>query len=206
MRAVYKLPVIGLAVQTASGREIERVFLRREGEAGFLLSPYLSESVAMEALYSTRWKEILGAEQVSRMAIGLEDTSASADFESDYSIEFFGLEYPHGDVSSAPGMDRYVKFRQIARQVSVLHSDGDVYVGADEDGKVVLKAPAVSQLLIPVPTGARTFRFGFGMLYDSYLGDKKTDGTQFGVLAVDQLSGTVHAQQLFAGAGSGPSP
>jgi hypothetical protein len=185
MRAVYKLPVTGLMVQTPSGRQIRHALLREEADSGFLLSPYLSDPVAMAMLYSPQWKTVLATDQIAGMAIGFVDDSADTYYQGEYSIEFYGLHFPQSDVSSVPGIADYVNLRKMAEEISELHSDGEVHLDTDTNGKAIIIAPALSQLKVPVPSGAKTFRFRFGMLDKSFAGDEKTEGVEFDIYAVD---------------------
>jgi hypothetical protein len=188
MRAVYKLPKVGLLTVTPSGREIRSALLREEADSGFLLSPYVPDRVALGMLYSPRWKSVLGKERIVQMGIGFDDDSADMYYEGEYQIEFYALHYPQTDISAVPGIADYENIMATADLADggVLHSDDTISLTSEDTGKVVLRAPAKSEIYLPFPTGAKKIYFGFGMLNGSFSEDPKTDGVEFEVITVDR--------------------
>jgi hypothetical protein len=198
VRDIYKLPVAGLAIKLPTGKELRYSLMRNQADSGFLLSPCMTDPVQLAVLYSPQWKSVLGTNRVKEMAVGFDDDDSDLYYQSQYSIEYFGLHYPHMDISAVPGVAQYTSIRSISSQITILHSDGDTRLMAIDDGKVVMMAPADTQIMFPAKPGAKTFRFGFGMLDSSYNTTPQTDGVQFVVLGLDRLQGSIRYHAIWS--------
>ena len=186
-RAIYKLPALLLGVETQSGRDLQSFrLLRSVGEGGFLLSPLVTDQLEFATLYAPEWKEEMSTSRVVKFAVAVSDTGNSPYFEPEYSVELYSLHYPHRDVSAVPGMGGYLSLRKCFKSMTVMHADGAVEFGFGDEGEPILSAQARSQIFLPIPTGATRLRIGFGMLQESYMGAKKTDGVEFRLGAVDK--------------------
>ncbi|MGA3067331.1 MAG: hypothetical protein ABSF29_10835, partial [Tepidisphaeraceae bacterium] len=192
---LYKPPMLYLGVHTHAVQPLTFRFQRQAAQAGFLLSPVLSDRMTFAMLYSPQWKQLLAGNQVTDMAINVESaTTGDTPFYHDqFELHFFALRYPHVDISSLPGLTDYLDLRQTFKQITVFQTPPDTppqLLKNPDDGKFVIEAAAPTRILIPAPLKAREFHFAFGMPSSTYsVPVDPTDGVIFRVYLVDTKVG-----------------
>jgi hypothetical protein len=205
----YKPPVLLLGIKTASGDSEPFRFIPGVAEGGFLLSPRINERMGFGTLYSMDWRKQLASDLVTEMAVSTADSSngESVCYDSEYDIQFFALHYPRTDVSSMPGMADYLSLRQLFSTAKFFKTEPNnppKLVNSD-DGKIVIKAPAETQMLIAIPPNTHGFRSGYGMMRDSWTANPPTDGVDFKIYAVDTELGKQLGAEFAWGVHSDPA-
>jgi hypothetical protein len=194
MDLAYKPPSLMLGVITPAGGAQPFRLIRGTAQGGFLLSPQIDNRMAFGLLYSDKWKSLLAPSLVSDTAVSvaLAPTGQDPSYDPEYTINFYALRYPHTDVSAVPGLAQYLNLRDIYRTAQIVKSEPDnppAFVENDEN-KIVIKAPAETQMILPIPPHARGFSFGYGMSTKSYADPDPTDGVDFRIYAIDTEVGS----------------
>jgi hypothetical protein len=177
--AAYKLPTLLLGVATQNGRLRIYRLIPDTAPSGFLLSPEILGQMPFALLYSPDWRDQLRDFQVTRISIAVEGSGKSSFFDKQYTARFFRLQFPHSDVSAVPGIDRYLRLRQVSRQARVLNSDSGPRLQLDDDGRMVLSAATPNQTLIPVPSSAHMLHLTFAVSQNSFMGPTGVAAVQF---------------------------
>jgi hypothetical protein len=185
----YKPPILLLGVKTAANPPEPFRLLRGLAEGGFLLSPEINDRMGFGLLYSSDWKKQLASDQVTQIAVSAAGSLSgeSVCYDSEYDIQFSALHYPRADLSRLPGIADYLSLRQIFQSIKYIKTEKDnpPELVSSDDGKMVIHSPAGTQILIPLPTNARGFRIGYGLLKSAYRGNHPSDGVDFRIYAVD---------------------
>jgi len=189
MRAIGKPPVMLLGVTTPYERHHAFRLPVDVADSGFLLSPKITDRMAFADLYSPQWKSHQSEQRVTRIALAIRDVQSSPCFEDDFDVTFSALKFQHSNVSALPGMDSYLRLRETIRQLRAPRGLALPQLTETADGNIVLLAPTPSVIVLPIPPGARTFHFGFGMLNDRYSAALKTDPVEFRLFAQDPSRG-----------------
>jgi hypothetical protein len=199
MRLIYKVPILHISMDTTGSGRREFRFLRQEAEGGFLMSPLVENRMDFGLLYSKDWNKLLGDRRVTGMEIfaPTEEMGQSSCYEDEYSVEFYAVNYPHGDIWATPGVADYLKLSQTVRDVHVFagQENNPPRVAESDEEKMVLYAPAEARLMIAVPPDAKEFHFGYGMYDRSWRAKFPTDGVDFRLYGVDTEIG----KQISAG-------
>jgi hypothetical protein len=170
-----------LDVRTADGVATTFKLLPDVARGGFLLSPLVTDNLSMAMLNSPGWKRVMDNQRVVELQVRVKVADGTNDeYETQYSVGFSRLRLPHYDVSAVPGLQDYVRARDLQKQLHVVFSEGTPeLVSVNSSQSAVLAIPK-TQLQIDVPAGAQSVHLGYGMLDRSFTGDQKTAGVAFG--------------------------
>jgi hypothetical protein len=185
----YKQPILLLGIKTAGKPPQPFRLLPGVAEGGFLLSPEINDRMGFGLLYSSDWKKQLANDQVTQVAVSAAESLSgeSVCYDSEYDIQFSALHYPRADLSSLPGIADYLNLRQVFQSIIYIKTAKDHapdLIEAD-DGKIVIRSPAGTQILIPLPANAHGFRIGYGLFKSAYRGAQPSKGVDFRIYAVD---------------------
>jgi hypothetical protein len=186
MRAIYKGPSLLMIVGTPADPVQPFRVPVDVLDSGFLLSPKITERMAFADLYSANWKNNQSDQLVQRINLQIEGSGTSPCFDDDYEVTFSTLSFDHPDTTTVPGLAQYIFMRDMIRHAQVPKDMRPPRLGEADGGRILLEAPARSIFFIPIPPGAKTLTFSYGMNDASFNAQYRTDGAEFHISAVSQ--------------------
>jgi hypothetical protein len=165
LQTMYKPPPIALRVRTLSGRVAEYRLLPDVARGGFLLSPLITDHMGFAFLTATNWRELLHDDAVAQILVsGGEDADFGAFYEPEFTASFSQLIFPQRNISSVPGIDDFVQFRDILREMTVVEATVQPQLRTASGGLLLLVVPGKVRIVLPSRPQAKELRLRFGLL------------------------------------------
>ncbi|HVT88061.1 MAG TPA: DMT family transporter [Tepidisphaeraceae bacterium] len=200
LAGLYKHPIVHLNARLKDGSTIQSRLLPDVARDGFLISPLAGDMLHLALIAHNNWHPMLNNSIVKQIQVTIDPgIGSSSAFEPQYSLSFARLVMPHSNILEVPGIGRQVRFWTWVNMIDRNTGTGRPSMQLNESRQPVLSAPALTQIVIPVPTDAKTVRLEFGMFENSYQNGNETDGVEFKVFGVKEIeAGRVNADTLFA--------
>jgi hypothetical protein len=188
--ALYKPPMLLLDVSTRGGQEpVQKRLVPGMARGGFLLSPLVEGCTSFALLASTEASSNLADYVIASMRIITADgSSAAAYYHDPVRVRLYRLEYPKQNLEQIAGFRQATRLEQALRHSRLLYADDLPQLVYDPGEGTVLEIPQNSEILFPVPEGARRLKVGFGIRGGDNTGPQPQVATKlvFRVLAVNR--------------------
>jgi hypothetical protein len=109
LAGVYRPPRVTIKTSAPSGWHKDYLLVPELADAGFLISPLVEErqQEIFARMIAPDWRSRLRGSRISSIIIGLwDDPGVMVSYEPGFDVEFFGLRFPHQDVSGVPGINK----------------------------------------------------------------------------------------------------
>ena len=179
---LFKTPELYLIGKMKNGSERKFRLIPAMARNGFLLSPLIDNRFAFAALASRNWQGLKG------LTISAITISGSGKFKWYFKptikVAFSHLDIPHQGVPELKGMNQIMNLLVLSSDYESPFSFAPSLLNGPQ-GQPILSTHAPLKLSLPVSSGTRHMRAGFGLLESAWKDGGQTDGVEFRISTVD---------------------
>lgn len=178
--SILRLPRLYLEIETVDGIRTKYRTVNGVMEAGFLLSPVLTDRWDFLNFAGDGWQKKLARQQVAKIRI-VEEGSSSRFYTPTYGLNLAQLEFSRQDLTQVVGWQEWqdsILPQPLAGTIQKIH--------LEDLNKAGWYAHAPAKMAIALPEKAISFQTNFGILeagVANALKDKTGDGVEFRIIA-----------------------